>query len=157
MKVSTLHAFSAVALAIASSAVIGGSPAFAQQNGATESGTQWNPEELPVQTVFDYGAKDEPTLVCAPKQYCAIALETGETLQAAQADDNHWSITPTTYGAGDFAKPVILISPREAGYSDELTITSVSAKQQPRSYKIKLVSDAKQYTHLAAYRYPMAQ
>jgi len=151
MKIGTLLAFSAIATA----AAIG--PALAQQTGSqqpTESGTPWNPEALPVQTVFDYGAKDEPTLVCAPKQYCAIALQAGETLQNMDVNDEHWSVTPTTYGAGEFAKPVILISPREAGYSDELVISSVAANQQPRNYKIKLVSDAKQYTHLTAYRYP---
>jgi len=153
MKIGTVHAFPAIAIALA----MAGQPAQAQQTGSqqpTESGTPWNPEELPVQTVFDYGAKDEPTLVCAPKQYCAIALQAGETIQNLAVNDEHWSVTPTTYGAGEFAKPVILISPREAGYSDELTISSVAANQQPRTYKIKLVSDAKQYTHLTAYRYP---
>jgi type IV secretory pathway VirB9-like protein len=153
MKISTLLAFSAIAFGIA------GVPAQAQQNGSqpVESGTQWNPEELPVQTVFDYGAATEPTLVCAPRQYCAIALQAGETVQTTDANDEHWSVTPTTYGAGTFAKPVVLVSPRAAGYSDELTISSIAANQQPRNYKIKLVSDAAQYTHLAAYRYPMSQ
>ena len=151
MKISTLLAFSAIAGAVAIA------PAEAQQNGSqpVESGTQWNPEELPVQTVFDYGAKDEPTLVCAPRQYCAIALQAGEIIQTTDANDEHWSVTSTTYGAGEFAKPVILVTPRAAGFSDELVISSLAPDQKPRTYKIKLVSDAAQYTHLAAYRYPM--
>ena len=52
---------------------------------------------------------------------------------------------------------MILVSPRAAGFSDELVISSIAGNQKPRNYKIKLVSDATQYTHLAAYRYPPAQ
>jgi len=158
MKIGTVHAFSAVAC-VAISVVLAGAPAQAQQNGSqpVESGTPWSPEELPITTVFDYGATTEPTLVCAPKQYCAIALQAGETIQTMDANDDHWSITSTTYGAGQFAKPVILVTPRAAGYTDELVISSVAGNQHPRNYKIKLVSDAAQYTHLTAYRYPMAQ
>ena len=151
MRISTLHAAAAILAGVAVLATDAG-PSRAQ-----ESGTPWAPEELPVQTVFDYGAKDEPTLVCAPRQYCAIALEAGETVQTVDTNDEHWSITPTTYGAGNFAKPVILVSPRAAGFSDELVISSIAGNQKPRNYKIKLVSDATQYTHLAAYRYPPTQ
>ena len=134
-------------------------PAQAQQNGTppVETSTPWNPEALPVQAVFDYGSKEEPTLTCSPKNYCAIALQAGETLQTVETNDEHWSVTPTTYGAGNFAKPVILITPRAAGLTDELTIVSVSAKQQPRNYKIKLISDAQEYTHLTGFRYPIDQ
>ena len=151
MRISTLHAVAAISAGVAVLATGAG------LSRAQESGTPWAPEELPVQTVFDYGAKDEPTLVCAPRQYCAIALEAGETVQTVDTNDEHWSITPTTYGAGNFAKPVILVSPRAAGFSDELVISSIAGNQEPRSYKIKLVSDATQYTHLVAYRYPPAQ
>jgi hypothetical protein len=159
MKIGTLHALFAIAAVVAISATVAVAPVRAQQNGSqpVESGTPWSPEELPITTVFDYGAKTEPTLVCAPRQYCAIALEAGETIQTTDANDDHWSVTPTTYGAGQFAKPVILVSPRAAGYSDELVISSIAANQQPRNYRIKLVSDAAQYTHLTAYRYPMGQ
>jgi len=158
MKIGTLRAFSAIAM-VAIGIAIAGAPAQAQQNGSqpVESGTPWSPEELPITTAFDYGATTEPTLVCAPRQYCAIALQAGETVQTIDSNDEHWSVTPTTYGAGTFAKPVILVSPRAAGYSDELVISSVAANQQPRNYKIKLVSDAAQYTHLAAFRYPVGQ
>jgi len=52
---------------------------------------------------------------------------------------------------------VILVSPRAAGFSDEFVISSIAGNQKPRNYKIKLVSDATQYTHLAAYRDPPTQ
>jgi hypothetical protein len=157
MKINNLAVIGSVLAALSGGAAV--LPAQAQQNGTqpVETSTPWNPEALPVQAVFDYGSKTEPTLTCSPKNYCAISLEAGETLQSVDANDDHWSVTPTTYGAGTFAKPVILITPRAAGFTDEMTIVSTSAKQQSRNYKIKLISDAKEYTHLTGFRYPMGQ
>jgi type IV secretory pathway VirB9-like protein len=144
-------------LIILAAAMLAAAPAFAQQNGSqpVETSTPWNPEEVPAQTSFDFGAAAEPTLVCAPGKYCGLALETGETVQSADADEDHWSVTPTVYGAGKLAKPVILISPFAAGLTDELTITS--AQQKPRTYKVKLVSDADKWTQLATFRYPIGE
>jgi len=122
-----------------------------------DDSTPWNPEQVPAQTTFDYGGKSEPTLVCAPGKYCGLALETGETVVSAEANEDNWSVTPTVYGAGKLAKPVILITPFAPGESDELTISTTSAGGQARSYKLKLVSDADKWTQLASYRYPMAQ
>jgi hypothetical protein len=140
-------------------ALLCAAPAFAQQNGSqpVETSTPWNPEEVPAQTSFDFGGTTEPTLVCAPNKYCGLALETGETVQSADADEDHWSVTPTVYGAGKLAKPVILISPFAAGLTDELVITSTSAQQKPRTYKVKLVSTADKWTQLATFRYPMGE
>jgi type IV secretory pathway VirB9-like protein len=131
-------------------------PAWAQQQPVDDS-TPWNPEAVPAQTVFDYGAKTEPTLVCAPEKYCGLALETGETVQSADANEDDWSVTPTTYGAGKLAKPVILVTPFAPGVSDELTISTTAANGTPRSYKVRLVSDAAKWTQLASYRYSLAQ
>ena len=144
-------------LLILAGALLAAAPALAQQNGSqpVEDSTPWNPEQVPAQTSFDFGAATEPTLVCAPQKYCGLALETGETVQSAEADENHWSVTPTVYGAGNLAKPVILVTPWAAGLSDELTIVTMSAKQQPRTYKVKLVSDADKWTQLATFRYPL--
>jgi type IV secretory pathway VirB9-like protein len=146
-------------LIILAAAMLAAAPAFAQQNGSqpVETSTPWNPEEVPAQTSFDFGAAAEPTLVCAPGKYCGLALETGETVQSADADEDHWSVTPTVYGAGKLAKPVILISPFAAGLTDELTITTTSAQQKPRTYKVKLVSDADKWTQLATFRYPIGE
>jgi len=41
--------------------------------------------------------------------------------------------------------------------ADELTITTTSAQQKPRTYKVKLVSDADKWTQLATFRYPVGQ
>lgn len=140
-------------------ALLAATSAYAQQNGPqpVEDSTPWNPEAVPPQTVFDYGAKTEPTLTCAPNKYCGIALETGETVQAADANEDDWSVTPTVYGAGKLAKPVVLVTPFAPGVKDELTISSKAANGQARTYKVKLVSDADKWTQLASYRYPMAQ
>jgi hypothetical protein len=134
-------------------------PAAAQQNGSqpVDTSTPWNPEAVPAQTVFDFGAATEPTLTCAPNKYCGLALETGETVQSAEANEDHWSVTPTTYGAGKLAKPVILVTPWAPGLSDELTITTTAPDQKPRSYKVKLTSDSDKWTQLATYRYPLGQ
>jgi Conjugal transfer protein len=134
-------------------------PASAQQNGPqpVEDSTPWNPEQVPAQTVFDYGGTTEPILTCAPGKYCGLALEAGETVLSAEANEEHWSVTPTVYGGGTLAKPVILVTPWAPGLSDELTITTTTAKQQPRAYKVMLKSDADKWTQLATYRYPMAQ
>jgi type IV secretory pathway VirB9-like protein len=146
-------------LIVLAAALLCAAPAFAQQNGPqpVEDSTPWNPEQVPAQTSFDFGAATEPTLVCAPQKYCGLALQTGETVQTADANEDHWSVTPTVYGAGNLAKPVILISPFAAGETDELTITSTSAQHKPRSYKVKLVSTADKWTQLATFRYPIGQ
>ena len=135
------------------------SGANAQQNGSqpVDDSTPWNPEQVPPQTTFDYGGKTEPVLVCAPNKYCGVALETGETVQSAAANEDDWSVTPTTYGAGKLAKPVILVTPFAPGLKDELIITTTAANGQARQYKLELVSDADKWTQLASYRYPLAQ
>ena len=133
--------------------------ASAQQNGPqpVDNSTPWNPEQVPAQQAFDYGAATEPTLVCAPSKYCGLALETGETVQMADANEDNWSVTPTTYGAGNLAKPVILVSPFAPGLKDELTIMTKAANGQARTYKVMLVSDADKWTQLTSFRYPVGQ
>jgi hypothetical protein len=132
--------------------------AFAQQGTQpVEDATPWNPEQVPAQAVFDYGAAAEPTLVCAPDKYCGLALETGENVLSAEANEDHWSVTTTTYGAGKLAKPVILITPFAPGETDELDITSISAGKKGRGYKVKLVSTPDKWTQLATFRYQPGQ
>ena len=134
-------------------------PAYAQQSGAqpVDDSTPWNPEQVPPQTTFEYGARTEPTLTCAPNKYCGLALETGETVEATDANEDDWSVTPTTYGAGKLAKPVILVTPFAPGVKDELTISTTAASGQARRYQVTLVSNATKWTQLTSYRYPAAQ
>src|SRR3954469_20787682 len=129
--------------------------ATAAEAQQVDDSTPWNPEQVPAQTVFDYGAKAEPILVCAPNKYCGLALETGETVQSADANEDDWSVTPTIYGAGNLAKPVVLVTPFAPGVKDELTISTKAANGQVRSYKVTLVSTADKWTQLASYRYSM--
>src|SRR3954470_8232338 len=140
-------------------ALLTATAASAQQNGSQpiDDSTPWNPEQVPAQTSFDYGAKAEPTLVCAPNKYCGLTLETGETVLSAEANEDDWSVTPTTYGAGKLAKPVVLVTPFAPGLKDELTISTRAANGQARQYKLELVSDAEKWTQLASYRYPLSQ
>lgn len=144
---------------VALAALLMATVAEAQQNGSqpVDDSTPWNPEQVPPQTTFEYGGKTEPVLVCAPSKYCGIALETGEIVQSAEANEDDWSVTPTTYGAGKLAKPVILVTPFAAGTKDELTIATKAANGEARQYKLELVSDADKWTQLASYRYPLAQ
>src|SRR4051812_1827014 len=129
-------------------ALLTATAASAQQNGSqpVDDSTPWNPEQVPAQTVFDYGAKAEPILVCAPNKYCGLALETGETVQSADANEDDWSVTPPIYGAGNLAKPVVLVTPFAPGVKDELTISTKAANGQVRSYKVTLVSTADKWT-----------
>lgn len=140
-------------LIILAAALLCAAPAFAQQNGTqpVETSTPWDPEQVPAQAAFDYG-KAEPTLTCAPNKYCGIALQTGETVQSMAANEDHWSVTATVYGAGNLAKPVVLVTPWAPGLSDELTILT-----DKRTYRLKLVSDADKWTQLAVFRYPAGQ
>jgi len=128
--------------------------AEAQSAGAVEDSTPWNPEEVPAQTVFEYGAATEPTLICSPNKYCGLALQTGEQVQSFAANEDDWSVTVTTYGAGKLAKPVLLVTPLAVGVSDELTVQSRTGREQARSYKIKLVSDATKWMQVTTFRYP---
>jgi hypothetical protein len=144
-------------LLAAGAALLMATSAQAQESGPVEDSTPWNPEAVPAQTTFEYGAKAEPTLVCAPNKYCGLALETGETVQTVQANEDDWSVTPTVYGAGKLAKPMILVTPFAFGLKDELTIETTAASGAKRSYKLTLVSDAAKWTQLATYRYPPGQ
>lgn len=143
----------------AAAALLMTTAAQGQQNGSqpVEDATPWNPEAVPAQTTLEYGAATEPILVCAPNKYCGLALEAGETVQSTAANEDDWSVTATTYGAGKLAKPVILVTPFTFGLKDELTISTTAANGQARHYQLTLLSDADKWTQLATYRYPLAQ
>jgi type IV secretory pathway VirB9-like protein len=78
-----------------------------------------------------------------------LALQQGETIQKIDQPDKAWSISPTTYGAGQFATPVVILSPSAAALSSDLTITT-----DRRQYAVKLVSTMTKWTGLTAYSYP---
>jgi hypothetical protein len=136
-------------------------PARAQDAGASdggsaptesgtpkESSTPWNPEHVAASTVFTYGA-GVPAFLCTPGRYCALGLQTGETIRQISQSDPTWSVTPTTYGAGKLAAPVLIISPQGTSLGSDLTVTT-----DRRVYKVKLVSSTEHAMPLAVFNYP---
>jgi type IV secretory pathway VirB9-like protein len=115
---------------------------------ADEASSPLAPEKVAANRTLIYG-QGTPTITCAPSHYCALALQQGETIQTVDEPDKKWSISPTTYGAGQFATPVVILSPSAADLSSDLTITT-----DRRRYAVKLVSTATQWTGLSAFSYP---
>jgi hypothetical protein len=89
--------------------------AHAQENGAVEDSTPWNPEAVPAQTTFELRRQDRADAGLRPEQILRPRLETGETVQSTDANEDDWSVTATTYGAGKLAKPMILVTPFAPG------------------------------------------
>lgn len=115
---------------------------------ADESSSPDAPEKVAANKTLVYGQGDA-TLTCAPEHYCALALQTGETIKTIEQPDKKWTLSPTVYGAGTFATPVVIFSPTAAGLSSDATITT-----DKRVYQVKLVSTAKDWTPTTAFTYP---
>lgn len=115
---------------------------------ADEASSPAAPEKVGANQTLVYGAGDA-VVTCAPAHYCALSLEQGETIKATQASDQDWSITPTTYGAGNFATPVLILSPHKDNLKTQLTITT-----DRRSYAVTLIGTADKWTPLTAFSYP---
>lgn len=115
---------------------------------AQESSSPLAPEKVAASNTLIFG-EGVPTLTCAPGHYCALALQQGETVKSVEQADKKWSATPTTYGAGQFATPVIILSPSAVDLSSTLTVTT-----NRRVYDVKLVSSATKWAGLTAFSYP---
>jgi type IV secretory pathway VirB9-like protein len=115
---------------------------------ADEASSPLAPEKVGANQTLVYG-KGDAVVTCAPTHYCALSLQQGETIKATEAGDQNWSITPTTYGAGTFATPVLILSPHSDNLKTQLTITT-----DRRSYAVTLVSTVSQWTPLTAFSYP---
>jgi type IV secretory pathway VirB9-like protein len=115
---------------------------------ADEASSPLAPEKVAANQTIVYG-QGTPTVTCAPSHYCALALQPGENIQKVDQPDRKWSISPTTYGAGQFATPVVILSPSADALSSDLTITT-----DRRQYAVKLVSTMTKWTGLTAFSYP---
>ena len=115
---------------------------------ADEASSPLAPEKVAANQTLAYG-QGTPTVTCAPSHYCALALQQGEVIQKIDQPDKKWSVSPTTYGAGQFATPVVILSPSAAGLSSDLDI-----RTDRRHYAVKLVSSASQWVGLSAFSYP---
>lgn len=115
---------------------------------AQESSSPLAPEKVGANQTLLYG-KGEAVVTCAPSRYCALALQQGETIKSFEEADKNWSITPTTYGAGNFATPVLILSPHGDNLKSTLNITT-----DRRSYVVTLLGTPTQWTGLTAFSYP---
>lgn len=115
---------------------------------AQESSSPLAPEKVAASNTLVYG-QGTPTLPCAPGHYCALALQQGETIKSIDQSDKKWSVSPTTYGAGQFATPVVILSPSAPDLASDLTITT-----DRRVYAVKLVSSGTHWNALTAFSYP---
>jgi type IV secretion system protein VirB9 len=115
---------------------------------ADEATSPLAPEKVAASRTLPYG-QGTPTITCAPAHYCALALQQGETIQKVDEPDHKWTVTPTTYGAGQFATPMLILSPSAADLSSDLTVTT-----DRRTYTLKLLGSATESTSLTAFSYP---
>jgi type IV secretory pathway VirB9-like protein len=115
---------------------------------ADEASSPLAPEKVGANQTLVYG-KGDAVLTCAPAHYCALSLQQGETIKSIEGGGEDWSITPTTYGAGNFATPVVILSPHGDNLKTRLDITT-----DRRSYAVTLVGTAGQWTPLTAFSYP---
>jgi len=115
---------------------------------ADEATSPLAPEKVAANRTIPYG-QGTPTITCAPAHYCALALQQGETIQKVEQPDGKWTVTPTTYGAGQFATPMLILSPSAADLTSELTVTT-----DRRTYTLKLLGSATESTSLTAFSYP---
>jgi type IV secretion system protein VirB9 len=115
---------------------------------AQESSSPLAPEKVAASNTLVYG-QGTPTLPCTPGHYCALALQQGETIKTIDQADKKWSVSPTTYGAGQFATPVVILSPSGPDLASDMTITT-----DRRVYAVKLVSSGTKWNGLTAFSYP---
>ena len=115
---------------------------------ADEASSPSAPEKVGANQTLVYGHGDA-VVTCAPSHYCALSLQQGEIIKSTESADQDWSITPTTYGAGTFATPVLILSPHKDNLKTKLSITT-----DKRSYSVTLIGTASQWTPLTAFSYP---
>lgn len=98
---------------------------------------------------FVFGAQD-PTIVCAVRQVCDIALQPGEQLNAISVGDaTRWNIVPAITGSGDNATEHLILKPLIAGSE-----TSMVVATDRRTYHFLLHSSSKDFMPYVSFAYP---
>lgn len=115
---------------------------------AQETSTPQAPEKVQANQTLSYG-QGTPSVTCAPGHYCALALQQGETVEKFDEPDRKWSVTQATYGASQFATPMLILSPLAADATSQLTVTT-----DRRSYVVTLLATKTKWTSLTAFSYP---
>lgn len=99
--------------------------------------------------VFLFG-ESMPTVVCAPLRVCDIELQKGEKVVGApQVGDPRFSIEPGIVGTGADRVVHVLVKPRDVGLDTNLMIPT-----DRRMYRVRLVSDDKNYVSVISWDYP---
>jgi len=99
--------------------------------------------------VFLFG-ESMPTVVCAPLRVCDIELQKGEkVIGAPQVGDPRFSIEPGIVGTGSDRVVHVLVKPRDVGLDTNLMIPT-----DRRMYRVRLVSDDKNYVSVISWDYP---
>ena len=99
--------------------------------------------------MFLYGAA-LPSVVCAPLYVCDIALQPGEVVNDVNIGDAvRWKVSPSVSGTGADKVTHVLIKPTDAALKTDLVIST-----DRRTYTIQLVSTAKHWMPLVAFKYP---
>lgn len=103
--------------------------------------------------VFVFG-ETMPTVVCAPLRMCVIELQPGERVMGAPhvGDPSRWSVAPGIVGEGAERTVNVIVKPNDAGLDTNLLIPT-----NRRMYRLRLVSDEKNYVSVISFQYPLDQ
>ena len=98
---------------------------------------------------FIFGAQD-PTIVCAVRQVCDIALQAGEQLNAMNVGDStRWNIVPAITGSGTNAIEHLIIKPLVSGSETSMVVTT-----DRRTYHFLLQSSDTDFMPYVSFAYP---
>jgi len=98
---------------------------------------------------FLYGAQ-QPSIVCAVLQVCALALQAGELVNSINLGDTaRWTIEPAITGSGAAEVQHLIIKPMDVGLETSLVITT-----NRRAYHVRLRSHRTDYMPQVAFIYP---
>ena len=98
---------------------------------------------------FVYGAQD-PTIVCAVREVCDIALQHGEQLNSISVGDaTRWNVVPAITGTGDNETEHLIIKPLSVGSETSMVVTT-----DRRTYHFLLHSHATTFMPYVSFSYP---
>lgn len=96
-----------------------------------------------------YGSS-QPVVVCAPLQVCDIAFQPGEIINSVNVGDkDRWMPRPGLTGSGADRVSHINVKPTDADL-----VSSMIVYTNKRTYSIKLIANAHQYTPFTGFTYP---
>ncbi|MBO7072615.1 MAG: P-type conjugative transfer protein TrbG, partial [Acetobacter sp.] len=98
---------------------------------------------------FVFGAQD-PTIMCAVRQVCDVALQAGEQLNSISVGDpTRWAIVPAITGSGTNAIEHLIIKPLVSGSETSMVVTT-----DRRTYHFLLQSSDTDFMPYVSFAYP---